>query len=200
MCSTVICFSSVPEFIDPVFAKRSPIRSFSKTRNQHFGLVFQKTGSVNSGTESTSNQNLNEAVHDTIYHILHFSWPLKIQKKKNVSVQPGEEPGLLRCSRLVTRGCRSVYRDNLFLLFVYVIILLHLPPLRFHCVGGDAGIEPRTVVTLTLTARRCSHSARSHPPRLQVSSTSARSQLTHFGQILSTSARSHLQFKVTILR
>ncbi len=38
----------VPEFIDPVFA--SPKRSFSVTENRHFGLVFVKTGSINSGT------------------------------------------------------------------------------------------------------------------------------------------------------
>jgi hypothetical protein len=29
-------------------------------------------------------------------------------------------------------------------------------------VSEDAGIEPRTVMTLTLTARLCHHSARSH--------------------------------------
>ncbi len=28
----------------------------------------------------------------------------------------------------------------------------------------DAGIEPRTVATLALTARKSNHSARSHPP------------------------------------
>jgi hypothetical protein len=30
-------------------------------------------------------------------------------------------------------------------------------------VSEDAGIEPRTVATLALTARRSKHSARSHP-------------------------------------
>ncbi len=42
----------MPEFIDPVFAKISPKRSFSMTENEHFGLVFAKTGSINSGTGS----------------------------------------------------------------------------------------------------------------------------------------------------
>ncbi len=41
---------SVPEFIDPVFAKTSPKRWFSMTENEHFGLVFMTTGSINSGT------------------------------------------------------------------------------------------------------------------------------------------------------
>ncbi len=41
---------SVPEIIDPVFAKTSPKRSFCMTENERFGLVFVKTGSINSGT------------------------------------------------------------------------------------------------------------------------------------------------------
>jgi hypothetical protein len=40
----------VPEFIDPVFVKTSPKRSFSMTKNERFRLVFVKTGSINSGT------------------------------------------------------------------------------------------------------------------------------------------------------
>jgi hypothetical protein len=45
--------STVPEFIDPVLAKTSPKRSFSMTENEHFGLVFAKTGSIHSGTVLT---------------------------------------------------------------------------------------------------------------------------------------------------
>ncbi len=42
---------SVPEFIDPVFAKTSPKRSFSMTEKERFELVFfAKTGSINLGT------------------------------------------------------------------------------------------------------------------------------------------------------
>ncbi len=41
----------VAEFIDPVFAKTSPKRSFLMTENERFGLVFAKTGSINSGTD-----------------------------------------------------------------------------------------------------------------------------------------------------
>jgi hypothetical protein len=40
----------VPEIIDPVFAKTSPKRSFCMTENDRIGLVFVKTGSINSGT------------------------------------------------------------------------------------------------------------------------------------------------------
>ncbi len=40
----------MPEFIDPVLAKTSPKRSFSVIENERFGLVFAKTGSINSGT------------------------------------------------------------------------------------------------------------------------------------------------------
>jgi hypothetical protein len=42
--------TAVPEIIDPVFAKTSPKRSFCMTENERFGLVFTKTGSINSGT------------------------------------------------------------------------------------------------------------------------------------------------------
>jgi hypothetical protein len=53
LCSvTIICRweRPVPEIIDPVFAKTSPKRSFCMTENERFGLVFVKTGSINSGT------------------------------------------------------------------------------------------------------------------------------------------------------
>ncbi len=44
--------TAVPEFIDRVFGKTSPKRSFSLNRKQAFWLVFAKTGSINSGTEN----------------------------------------------------------------------------------------------------------------------------------------------------
>ncbi len=45
------CYScSLPEIVDLVFAKTSPLRSFCLTENKRFGLVFVKTGSINSGT------------------------------------------------------------------------------------------------------------------------------------------------------
>jgi hypothetical protein len=41
----------VPEFLDPVFVKTSPKCSFSVIENEHFGLVFVKTGSIILGTD-----------------------------------------------------------------------------------------------------------------------------------------------------
>jgi hypothetical protein len=39
----------VPEIIDPVFAKTSQNARFLLSENERFGLVFVKTGSINSG-------------------------------------------------------------------------------------------------------------------------------------------------------
>ncbi len=41
---------TVPEFIDPVFTKTSPKRSFLLNRKRAFWLVFAKTGYIISGT------------------------------------------------------------------------------------------------------------------------------------------------------
>jgi hypothetical protein len=41
----------VPEIIDPVFAKTIQNARFILSENERFGLVFVKTGSINSGTE-----------------------------------------------------------------------------------------------------------------------------------------------------
>jgi hypothetical protein len=49
--SSLFCLSSaVPEIIDPVFAKTSQNARFLLSENERFGLVFVKTGSINSGT------------------------------------------------------------------------------------------------------------------------------------------------------
>jgi hypothetical protein len=45
--------SPVTEFIDPVFAKTSPKRSFSMIDNERYEVVVAKTGSINSGTVRT---------------------------------------------------------------------------------------------------------------------------------------------------
>jgi hypothetical protein len=39
----------VPEIMDPVFAKTSQNARFLLSENERFGLVFVKTGSINSG-------------------------------------------------------------------------------------------------------------------------------------------------------
>ncbi len=41
----------MPEIIDRVFAKTSQDARFLLSENERFGLVFVKTGSINSGTE-----------------------------------------------------------------------------------------------------------------------------------------------------
>ncbi len=46
--------TSVPEIIDPVFAKTSQNARFPISENERFGLVFVKTGSINSGTDPKS--------------------------------------------------------------------------------------------------------------------------------------------------
>jgi len=40
----------VPEIIEPVFTKTSQNARFLLSENERFGLVFVKTGSINSGT------------------------------------------------------------------------------------------------------------------------------------------------------
>jgi hypothetical protein len=52
----------VPEFVDLVFAKTSPKRSFSVIQNERFGLVFVKTGSIISGTGNTNSRDVKDAV------------------------------------------------------------------------------------------------------------------------------------------
>ncbi len=42
--------TTVPEIIDPVFAKTSQNARFLLSENERFGLVFVKTGSINSDT------------------------------------------------------------------------------------------------------------------------------------------------------
>ncbi len=44
----------VPEIIDPVFTKTSQNARFLLSENERFGLVFVKTGSINSGTDISS--------------------------------------------------------------------------------------------------------------------------------------------------
>jgi hypothetical protein len=55
-----------------------------------------------------------------------------------------------------------VDQEGFNIFYVLYSILLLLPPLRFHCVGDseDAGIESKTVATLTLAVKSSNHSAR----------------------------------------
>ncbi len=49
-CQCTSCNGPVPKIIDPVFAKTSQNARFLLSENERFGLVFVKTGSINSGT------------------------------------------------------------------------------------------------------------------------------------------------------
>ncbi len=51
MTESALLNTAVHEFIDPVFTKTSPKRSFSLNRKRAFWLVFAKTGSIISGTD-----------------------------------------------------------------------------------------------------------------------------------------------------
>jgi hypothetical protein len=51
ICSFEPYCNPVPAIIDPVFAKTSQNARFLLSENERFGLVFVKTGSINSGTD-----------------------------------------------------------------------------------------------------------------------------------------------------
>ncbi len=60
----------MPKFIDPVFAKTSPKRSFSMTENERFGLVFARTGSINSGTAVNLRLSVAAVLSNTVAAVL----------------------------------------------------------------------------------------------------------------------------------
>jgi hypothetical protein len=69
----VSIIGTVPEFINPVFAKTSSKRSFSVIENERFGLVFAKTEYIISGTGHPSSVNTlavrNKVVLYTVSHL-----------------------------------------------------------------------------------------------------------------------------------
>ncbi len=56
-CELAWKICTVPEIIDPVFAKTSQNARFLLSENERFGLVFVKTGSINLGTDSSHERN-----------------------------------------------------------------------------------------------------------------------------------------------
>ena len=58
---------------------------------------------------------------------------------------------------------RQLYRNYIIYFLKYLIQHSFVCYNSDSAVSEDAGIEPRTVETLALTARRSNHSARSHP-------------------------------------
>ncbi len=49
---------TAPEIIDPVFAKNSQNARFLLSENERFGLVFVKTGSINSGNRKLADKSI----------------------------------------------------------------------------------------------------------------------------------------------
>ncbi len=56
---------AVPKVLYPVFVKTSPKRTFSMTKNERFGPVFTKAGSINSGTVQMKSHGRVYNVHST---------------------------------------------------------------------------------------------------------------------------------------
>jgi hypothetical protein len=76
----------VPEIIDPVFAKTSQNARFLLSENERFGLVFVKTGSINSGTGR---------YYATLIEMFYNNFRLKV-----VSLDPSSENGFVPTCRL----------------------------------------------------------------------------------------------------
>ncbi len=75
----------MPEIIDPVFAKTSQNARFLLSENERFGLVFVKTGSINSGTDLhrvETNADPNTAAASSFFKSFLFLWDCLINKKK----------------------------------------------------------------------------------------------------------------------
>ncbi len=78
----------MPEFIDPVFAKTSPKRSFSVIENERFGLVFAKTGSMISVTALiiTDPNPGGATTANTVRFLLFFEPEKRKKRRRNVAV------------------------------------------------------------------------------------------------------------------
>jgi hypothetical protein len=65
---------------------------------------------------------------------------------------------------------------------MYIILQCFISRPSDFTVSEHAGIEPKTVATLALTARRSNHSARSHPQRV-----AQYRKFLHHGELLTRS-------------
>ncbi len=81
--------TTVPEFIDPVFAKTSPKRSHSIIENERFRLVFAKTGSLNKATvlyvEIRNGYNKFTLENDNKKRLKVYFW-VNIRNVKNIQI------------------------------------------------------------------------------------------------------------------
>ncbi len=88
----------MPEIIDPVFVKTSQNARFLVSENERFGLVFVKTGSINSGTavSAISTFSYLQSTYITRQLFVFFLLVRKLYEPKNSSeakatIEPQEE-------------------------------------------------------------------------------------------------------------
>jgi hypothetical protein len=75
-------YRPMPEIIDPVFTKTSQNARFLLSENKRFGLVFVKTGSINSGT---SFGHENDRFRENKSKMLVFN-PIRTQRPRSLLV------------------------------------------------------------------------------------------------------------------
>jgi hypothetical protein len=92
---------------------------------------------------------------------------------------------------IIRLGMPNTLKGICLIFFMYVIQNYSICRPSDSTVSEDAGIEPRTVATLTLTARRSNNSARSRTKSARSHPNSARSHL-HSARSHPHLARSHL--------
>jgi hypothetical protein len=96
----------VPEIIDPVFAKTSQNARFLLSENERFGLVFVKTGSINSGTE---NKKASPRVQET-WQTRASTFPVV-----DIGTPRGRNKKALKPSVLVSQPWHSLYVQTFFI-------------------------------------------------------------------------------------
>ncbi len=131
----------MPEIIEPVFAKTSPKRGFSMSENERFGLVFAKTGSINSGTvectqccmyEHTSHYSTQHACKRRAYNTEQLQksyWEGRSKDDRLTLSQPLGSLHWLYSSHYLSTSC------------------------IIHCVWSAVGNKPCKYHTCSLTAR-----------------------------------------------
>jgi hypothetical protein len=92
---------SVPEIIDPVFAKTSQNARFLLSENERFGLVFVKTGSINSSTEQDRRSSLGQF---EICFYCNFIWSSWISVHTLLFLQIGENRSFISFALLNRRN------------------------------------------------------------------------------------------------
>jgi hypothetical protein len=107
----------VPEIIDPVFAKTSQNARFLLSENERFGLVFVKTGSINSGT----------GLCQTTFLVYNKNaWYADMKSLKSTdSISCGSCPGS-NMNLIYTKNVRRLLFVQLFCLFIMSLFALFL--------------------------------------------------------------------------